>query len=201
MTDTIPPGVLLAGGLSRRMGGGDKCLRDAGGATLLARVIECMRPQAAPLLLNANGDAARFAAYGLPVAADSVEGYAGPLAGILTGLEWAAAACPEARWLASVPTDTPLLPPDLVLRLRRAAEADNADIACAASGGTLHPVIGLWPPRLAGDLRRALAAGTRGVRAWTSGYRVAVVEWPDDPFVNVNTPEDLAALARPSDDR
>ncbi len=143
-------GVLLAGGLSRRMGGGDKALRTLGGETILARVIARARPQVGALALNANGDAARFKAYQLPVIADVIEGFAGPLAGVLTGMEWAARSAPECPWVASFATDAPFLPGDLIARLLRAVERDGADMACAASAGRHHPVFGLWPVRLAG---------------------------------------------------
>ncbi len=189
-------GVLLAGGLSRRMGGGDKALRTLGGETILARVIARARPQVGALALNANGDPARFAAYGLPVVADVVGGFAGPLAGVLTGLEWARREAPECPWVASFATDAPFVPGDLIARLMRAVERDGADMACAASAGRHHPVFGLWPVRLAGNLRRALAdEGVRKVDAWTARYRLAVAEFAIDrvdPFFNANRPDDLA---------
>jgi molybdopterin-guanine dinucleotide biosynthesis protein A len=193
-------GVLLAGGLSRRMGGGDKCLRLLGGRPILERVIARAGPQVDALLLNANGDPSRFAAFGLPVAADVVEGFAGPLAGVLTGMEWAKAHRPDAAWIATIATDTPFFPRDLVARLRAAVAAEGADLACAASGGQAHPVFGLWPVRLAGELRRAVVAeGMRKIDAWTARYRLATVEFPVlpvDPFFNTNRPDDLAAAER-----
>lgn len=193
-------GLLLAGGQARRMGGGDKCLRLLGGRPILAHVVERTRPQVEALLLNANGDPARFAAFGLPVAADTVPGFAGPLAGVLAGLEWAAAHRPGTRWVASIATDTPFFPPDLVRRLREAAEREGAALACAASGGRAHPVFGLWPVALAGELRRALAEeGLRKIDAWTARYPLAAVEFPVagvDPFFNTNRPEDLAEAER-----
>lgn len=192
--------VLLAGGLSRRMGGEDKMLRELGGRSILSRVIARMKPQAAQLLLNANGDPARFAAFGLPVAVDVVEGYAGPLAGVLTGMEWARTNAPGCSWIVTVPTDAPFLPSDLVQRLLEAVREKNADMACASSGGRHHPVCGLWPVRLAGDLRQAMVGeDIRKVDAWTGRYRLAVAEWPVepvDPFFNANRPEDLAAAER-----
>lgn len=190
-------GVLLAGGLSRRMGGGDKSLRLLGGRAILDRVVERVRPQVAALVLNANGDPARFAAFGLPVVADGVAGFAGPLAGVLAGLDWAAANRPDCDTVASVATDAPFLPADLVARLAAGRAEAGADLACAASGGQAHPVIGLWPVRLRGDLRRALVEeGMRKVDVWTGRYRLAVVDFPVgriDPFFNANRPEDLAA--------
>lgn len=190
-------GVLLAGGLSRRMGGGDKCLRRLGDRTILAHIVERVRPQVAHLVLNANGDPARFAAYGLPTVGDTIEGFAGPLAGVLAGLDWTLRNAPECAWVASVPTDGPFLPRDLVARLAAAVERSGADMACAASGGRTHPVVGLWPVRLAGDLRRAMVEqDVRKVDAWTGRYRVEQVDFAIatfDPFFNTNRPEDLEA--------
>jgi molybdenum cofactor guanylyltransferase len=193
-------GLLLAGGQARRMGGGDKCLREVGGRTLLDRVVERARPQVEALVLNANGDPARFAAAGLPVVADPLPGFAGPLAGVLAGLEWAAAHRPGAAWVASLATDTPFFPDDLVARLREAAEREGADIAVAASGGRAHPVFALWPVRLAGGLRRALVEeGARKIDLWTARYLTATVGFPAepfDPFFNLNTPEDVTEAER-----
>jgi molybdopterin-guanine dinucleotide biosynthesis protein A len=188
-------GVLLAGGLARRMGGGDKPLRMIGGRKLLELVIERMRPQVAALVLNANGDPARFAAYGLPVIADSVADNPGPLAGVLAGLDWAADNRPDCSMVVSVATDAPFLPRDLVSRLYAQMIAEGADLACAASGGQAHPVIGLWPVRLRADLRHALAdEDIRKVDVWTARYRLATVPFSDqpiDPFFNANQPQDL----------
>lgn len=192
--------VLLAGGLSRRMGGQDKMLRGLGGESILARVIARMEPQAGRLLLNANGDPARFGDFGLPVAADVLGDHAGPLAGILTGLEWARANVPDCPWVATAPTDAPFLPRDLVQRLLAAVTREGGDMACASSGGRHHPVCGLWPVRLAGELRRAmLEEDIRKVDIWTARYRLAVADWPTepvDPFFNANRPEDLAEAER-----
>jgi len=189
-------GIVLAGGLARRMGGGDKGLLRLGGQTILERVIARLRPQVAVLALNANGDPARFADCGLPVLPDAVGGFAGPLAGILAGLDWCALRT-SCRWLASAPCDTPFLPPDLVARLREAAKGQGAAIALAASGGRTHPVVGLWPVDLRGDLRQALVAeGVRKVDAFAGRHAVATVAFETagvDPFLNVNTPADLAA--------
>ena len=198
-------GVLLAGGLSRRMGGGDKCLRPLGGKPILGHIIERVRPQVGPLVLNANGDPGRFAAFGLPVAADVVEGYAGPLAGVLTGLDWAAEHAPDCHWVASFASDAPFLPGDLVERLLAAVEAEGADMACAASNGRAHPVFGLWPVRLKDSLRRAMVEEEiRKVDVWTARYQLATVAFADvetergplDPFFNTNRPEDLAEAER-----
>ena len=190
-------GLLLAGGQSRRMGGGDKALRLLGGKTLLDHVIDRMRPQVAALVLNANGDAARFARFGLPVVSDSIADFAGPLAGVLAGLDWTAANRPECALVVSVATDAPFLPADLVARLAAGMAAAGADLACAASGGQPHPVIGLWPVWLREALRQAvLAEGIRKVDVWTARYNLATVAFPDqlggvDPFFNANRPEDL----------
>jgi molybdopterin-guanine dinucleotide biosynthesis protein A len=193
-------GLLLAGGLSRRMGGGDKALRLLGGRSLLERVIERLRPQTAALVLNANGDPARFADFGLPVVADSIPDFAGPLAGILAGLDWAAVHRPDCPLVASVATDAPFLPEELVERLVQGMEAAGTELACAASGGQVHPVIGLWPVRLRDELRRALVDETiRKVDVWTARYRLATVPFPEvagiDPFFNANRPEDLERAA------
>lgn len=192
-------GVLLAGGLARRMGGGDKALRTIGARTILELVIERMRPQVAALALNANGDPARFAAYGLPVVPDSVPDNPGPLAGVLAGLDWAAEHRPDCPLVVSVATDAPFLPTDLVARMEAQMTAEGADLACAASGGQAHPVIGLWPVRLRDGLRHALVEeGIRKVDMWTTRYRLATVAFTDkpiDPFFNANRPEDLDAAA------
>jgi len=195
-SDTIA-GVVLAGGQSRRMGGGDKCLRELAGRTLLARIVERVQGQVAALVLNANGDHARFADVDLPVASDVVDGFAGPLAGVLTGLEWARAHAPACEYVASFACDAPFVPQDLVARLAHALTEQGADMACAASGGRDHPVFGLWPVGLAGDLRRALVdEDIRKVDVWTARYRLARVAFaatPLDPFFNVNRPDDFAA--------
>ena len=190
-------GLLLAGGRARRMGGGDKCLLHLGGRPLLEHVIHRARPQVARLVLNANGDPARFAAFGLPVVADTIEGFAGPLAGVLAGLDWMAGRVAGADWLATFATDTPFFPLDLVARLREAVARERADLACAASGGRAHPVFGLWPLALRDDLERAMREeGLRKIDRFTARYRLATVEWPVgdiDPFFNVNRAEDLEA--------
>ena len=199
MTDGTA-GVVLAGGLARRMGGGDKSLRLLGGRPLLEHIVERVRPQVGPLVLNANGDPGRFAAFGLPVVPDTIEGFAGPLAGVLAGMEWAVAEAPDCQFLASFPGDSPFLPRDLVARLARAIEAEGADMACAASNGRAHPVAGLWPVRLAADLRRAMVEEeVRKVDVWTARYRLATVQFaadPYDPFFNANRPDDLTLAER-----
>lgn len=193
-------GVLLAGGLSRRMGGDDKMLRRIGSRTILERVIDRLTPQVDTLVLNANGDPARFSRYGLPIAADTVEGYAGPLAGVLAGMEWAAARAAGTPWIVTVPTDAPFLPGDLVERMLTAVKRNGAEMACAASGGRAHPVCGLWPVALSEELRRSMVEEEiRKVDRWTARYRLVQVDWPADPvdpFFNANTPADLAEAER-----
>jgi molybdopterin-guanine dinucleotide biosynthesis protein A len=189
-------GVLLAGGLGRRMGGGaDKPLRLLAGRSLLAHAVQRAAPQVGALVLNVNTVPAAFTDYGLPLVADPIAGYAGPLAGVLAGMEWAAAR--GCQWLVSFATDAPFLPRDLVTNLVEAVRREDADIGCARSGGRVHPVFALWPVHLAETLRRAMVEEQmRKVDLWTSRFRVAYADWPDqpfDPFFNVNTPEDLAA--------
>jgi molybdenum cofactor guanylyltransferase len=197
-----PPtlGLVLAGGLARRMGGGDKALIAIGGLAILDRVLALLRPACAGIILNANGDPARFARYGLVVVRDSVPDFAGPLAGILAGLDWAAANRPELAWVASVPGDCPFLPRDLVPRLHEAREKAGTPLACARSGNWRHPVAALWPVALRDDLRHALVVqDLRKIEVWTARHGIAIADWPDkplDPFFNVNTPEDAAEAER-----
>jgi molybdopterin-guanine dinucleotide biosynthesis protein A len=188
-------GVVLAGGLARRMGGGDKPLRILAGQPLLAHVVARLRPQVSALLLNANGDPARFAPFGLPVVADGVADYPGPLAGVLAALDWAAARQSGLDWVVSVPGDSPFVPADLVARLHQARQAAGVPMSCARSGGWSHPPVGLWPVALRAELRAALLAGERKIDRWTARFGCAAAEWPDapwDPFFNANTPEELA---------
>ena len=197
-----PPGgpcsviaVVLAGGLARRMGGGDKPLRLLAGRPLLDHVLARVAPQVAAVILNANGDPARFAAYGLPVVADPLPDFPGPLAGVLAGLDWAAEHRPDIPTVLSVPGDGPFLPADLVARLEAARAAAGVPMACAASGGWTHPPIALWPVALRGELRAALLAGEKKIDRWTARFGCAAAEWPTDPvdpFFNANAPDDLA---------
>lgn len=203
MTDRVPPtlGIVLAGGLARRMGGGDKPLRRVGGKTILDRVVARLAPQcAAGLILNANGDPARFAQAGVPVVADEVEGFAGPLAGVLAGLDWAAAHRPDITWAVSVAADTPFLPRDLVTRLHAARAAAGLPLACAESDGRTHPVNALWRVDLRADLRHALVVeDIRKIDRWTARHGCATADWPAmpiDPFFNANTPDDVATAER-----
>ena len=193
-------GLVLAGGLARRMGGGDKARLRIGDQTILQRVLERLAPQCATLVLNANGDPGRFADTGLPVIPDTVPGFVGPLAGILAGLEWAAARAPGVSDVVSVPGDCPFLPTDLVARLAGARRAAATPLACARSGERHHPVIGLWPVTLRADLHDALVErGVRKIDVFTAPYGVALADWPTapvDPFFNVNTPDDAADANR-----
>jgi len=191
-------GVVLAGGLARRMGGGDKGLIELHGRPILDHVLERLSPQVDRMIINANGDPGRLAAYDLPIVADAVEGFAGPLAGVLAGMQWAARN--DAEWIVTAATDTPFFPRDLVDRFRQAVAETGADMACAASGGRHHPVFGLWPVALRDDLSRAMTTdGVRKVDLWTARHRIAVAEFADqpyDPFFNVNRPEDVAEAER-----
>jgi molybdopterin-guanine dinucleotide biosynthesis protein A len=197
-----PPtlGLILAGGLARRMGGGDKARLTIGGVSILDRVLARLTPQCGAMIINANGDPARFADTGLLVVPDDVPGFAGPLAGILAGLDWLAANRPDLAFAVSVPGDCPFLPADLVGRLHGVRTAEGKPLACARSGTQTHPVVGLWPVAVRADLRRALVEeGLRKIDIWTARHGVAVADWPAipvDPFFNVNTPEDAADAER-----
>jgi molybdopterin-guanine dinucleotide biosynthesis protein A len=197
MSEAPVCGIILAGGLARRMGGGDKPLKEIAGTPILAHVISRLKPQCARLVLNANGDPARFAAFSLAVIADDVPDFAGPLAGILAGLDWAAENMREAESAISVAADTPFIPRNLVQRLQAARLDEACDIAVAVSGGRTHPVIALWPLALRSELRRALVEkGERKIDRFTARYQVAEVSWPRepyDPFFNVNEMSDIAA--------
>jgi len=190
-------GVVLAGGSARRMGGADKALLELQGQTLLAHVTRRLTPQCTGVILNANGDPARFLEAQLPVVPDVVPGHPGPLAGILSALEWAALHRPAIEWVVSVPSDTPFIPTDLVARLHDARMAAGQAVACAASGFRDHFAIGLWPVGLRHDLRHALVnRGLRRVEDWARAHGLATASWPAepvDPFFNINRPEDLEA--------
>ena len=192
--------VLLAGGQAQRMGGVDKCLQLLGGKTLLAHVLERIGPQVGPILLNANGDPERFETYGLPVVADVVSGFVGPLAGILTGLRWTKENADACKWMVSVPTDAPFIPTDLVSSLMSGIEEYGCEIACAVSCGRTHPVVGIWPVTLADALERALVnEDIRKIDRWTARYHLVEVGFPADnvdPFFNANRLEDLAEAER-----
>lgn len=195
-------GVLLAGGQSRRMGGGDKGLLELAGRPMLGHVICRLGAQVGAMVINANGDPARFAAFGLPVVPDTIAGFVGPLAGVLAGMRWSAANAPAARWIVTAAGDAPLLPSDLVARLLSAVEGRPEAIALAQSHGELHPVIGLWPVALADDLEQQLGAGVRKVLHWTDKHGTVPVPFLParvcgldiDPFFNANTPQELDQL-------
>jgi len=199
MAASRPLGVILAGGLSRRMGGGDKALLDLGGRPVIAHVIARLAPQVDELIINANGQAARFAHLGLPVIADSITGFAGPLAGVLAGLDYAAERGID--HIVTAAADTPFFPQDLVDRLREAAKNDGQKIALAATpdttrGVSRHPTFGLWPTDLRDQLRAELLAGLRKVVRWTDAIGCATAMFKvdeRDPFFNINTPADKDA--------
>ena len=194
-------GILLAGGKSSRMGGGDKCLLPLTGRPILAHVIERLKPQVAELIISANGDPARFSAFGLPVVEDRLGGYAGPLAGILAGLEWARTNRPESRFAITAASDTPFLPADLVDRLCSASGEGAPNLAVARSADGMHPVFGLWPVTLAPDLEASLISRERKVSDWVRRHQAREVMFPPleigsrtiDPFFNINRAHDLAA--------
>jgi molybdopterin-guanine dinucleotide biosynthesis protein A len=193
-------GVILAGGRAERMGGGDKGLRVVGGKAILGRVIERVQPQVDALVLNANGDPARFAAFGLPVVPASIPDFAGPLAGVLAGLDLTAANHPQAQFVVTVPADGPFVPRDLVRHLADTLTIEDAEVVTAASGAQTYPVVGLWPVRLRQALHEALTKeGIHKIDAWTRRFRRAVATFPSepvDPFFNANTPEQLAEAER-----
>ncbi|UVF20727.1 molybdenum cofactor guanylyltransferase MobA [Microvirga terrae] len=192
----MPPtvGVVLAGGLSRRMGGQDKVLLAFEGLTLLEYVAQRLAPQCESLIVNANGEPRRFGTLPFPVVTDSVAGHLGPLAGILTALEWTQAHRPGVEWVVSVPADTPFVPSDLVGRLHEARGESRHTLACASSGEQLHFAVGLWPISLRQDLREMLVkSDIRSIRDWAKRHGYAEASWhtePRDPFFNINTPDD-----------
>jgi molybdenum cofactor guanylyltransferase len=202
-------GVILAGGLSRRMfadtgASGDKGLLPLGATTMLGEVIKRLRPQVGAIVLNANGDPARFAGFGLPVVADTIGGFVGPLAGVLAGLRWAATHAPSASHVISVSADAPFLPADVAAKLYAASIAAPRAIPIARSNSELQPVIGCWPVALADDLEAALRDGVRKVLRWTDRHGTIPVDFSMleiggetvDPFFNANTPEELATARR-----
>lgn len=189
-------GVILAGGQSRRFGGGDKFLKELNGKRLINHVVALASSQVEPLIINSNSAETSFEALGLPVVADSIQGYAGPLAGILTGMEWVQKNVPDCKWIATFPSDAPFIPLDCVEKMQACAEKEGAEIVCAASAGRTHPVCALWRIDLASDLREAMEVEEmRKIDLWTARYKLSVIEFSDqpyDPFFNINRPEDLA---------
>jgi molybdenum cofactor guanylyltransferase len=184
------------------MGGGDKGLLELAGKPMLRHVIDRLAPQVSTTIINANGDPRRFAGFALPVVADTVEGFVGPLAGMLAGMRWSTSNAPDARWIVTAPGDAPLLPRDLVERMMEAVDGREDAIALAQSGGEMHPVIGLWPIALMQDLEEQLKAGVRKVLSWTERHGAVSVAFPCqrfcglsiDPFYNANTPQELGEL-------
>jgi molybdopterin-guanine dinucleotide biosynthesis protein A len=191
--------VLLAGGKSSRMGGGDKSLRPLAGKPVLAHIVARLRPQIGAIIINANGDPSRFAAFDLPVVADNIAGFAGPLAGVHAGLQWAEAHAPGARHIVTLATDTPFFPHDLVQRFLAEARDDEGALLVAKSADGVHPVFGLWPVAMVRELEKSLMQGVRKVGAWTAQQGAREVMFPPveicgrlvDPFFNINRPEDL----------
>ncbi len=187
--------VILAGGLARRMGNIDKAFVQLNDKPLLAHVLERLTSQTTSIVINANGDESRLSKWDLPVIADTISDFPGPLAGVLAAMEWAVEYRPESKWIASIPVDTPFAPPDLISRLLESVKKDNSDMACAKSNGRAHPVVGLWPVALADDLRQAMTCdGIRKVDLWTARYKLTYTEFdtvPVDPFFNINRPEDI----------
>jgi molybdopterin-guanine dinucleotide biosynthesis protein A len=191
---------VLAGGLARRMGGGDKARIKIGRSTIIDRVLATLSGQCVDIIINANGDPKRFDDTGCIVVPDNVPDFAGPLAGILAGLDWLAAQNNGIEWMVSVPGDCPFLPDDLVERLHQARRESGTPLACARSGEWRHPVVGLWPLALRENLRQALEVeGLHKIEIWTARHGVAIADWPDqpiDPFFNVNTPGDAELATR-----
>jgi len=189
-------GLILNGGLARRLGGVDKGLVPLGGRPMIARAIGRLRPQCAALAISANGDPAQFAEFGLPVLADEPQDFAGPLAGVLAGLEFCLRQGLHLTFVASLPADAPFAPENFVARLHAARRASGTTVAVAGSGGRTHYVAALWPVALASELRRALVDdGLRRVEDFQARFPLALAEWPSvpvDPFFNINSPDDLA---------
>jgi molybdenum cofactor guanylyltransferase len=192
-------GVLLAGGRSSRMGGGDKCLLPLGGQPMLAHIIDRLTPQVSDLVINANGDVARFAAFNLPVIEDRLEGHAGPLAGVHAGIEWARFNRPQSRYIVTAATDTPFFPADIISRFRAVIGDGEPRLLVARSEEGVHPVFGLWPVSLASALETSVKTGMRKVQAWVADHNAEQIFFPAldidgrkvDPFFNINRPEDL----------
>ena len=194
------PGIILAGGLSRRMGGGDKGLLMLGKTSIIERVIDKVSPQVGSLAININGDSSRFPDYKLPIIPDSIKGYLGPLSGILAGMEWAFKN--GNRYIATVAADTPFLPDDFIKRLHAMVKSKNLNIGIAASrilstdDVFMHPTFGIWEVGLKDDLRNGLANDTRKIMSWAKKFKCDYCYFDinneiADPFFNINTPDDL----------
>ncbi len=186
-------GIVLAGGQGSRMGGVDKGLQEFRGKPMVAHAIERLAPQVDELLINANRNAEAYARFGHRVIADEIEGFAGPLAGFERGLEHA-----SGELVVTVPCDSPFLPTDLVARMRKALEQDDAEVAVAKTGDQVHPVFCLMRRDVHGSLKRFLASGQRKIDRWYPELRVTLVSFDDEAeaFRNINTREDLAGFER-----
>ncbi len=188
-------GVILAGGQSRRFGGGDKFIKELNGEALVDRVVERVRPQTEQMIISSNSETPHLTKFGLPIVADTIHGFAGPLAGILTGMEWTRQHYPDIEWIVSFPSDAPFVPLDCVSKMLEQAQMDNAEIVCASSAGRTHPVCALWRIDLADNLRQAMEEEEmRKIDLWTARHRLSALEFSDqpfDPFFNINRPEDL----------
>lgn len=196
MTNKAPVvGLILAGGLAKRMGGGDKCLLPLAGRTLLQRTIERAQPQVEELLLNANGNSLRFARSRLPVIPDEFANNPGPLSGVHAGLKWMSHDNPDAEWLVSIASDTPFFPRDLVEKLLAAALAHKAQLAIAKSNSGLQPIFTLWHVSILKNIEAQLASNQiPKLQDWVCAQKHVIVEFPQagyDPFLNINTPQDL----------
>lgn len=192
-----PAAVILAGGRSSRMGGGDKCLLPLGGEPLIAHILAALTPQTGDVLINTNSDPGPFLKFGLPVLPDVLAGYQGPLAGLLTGMLWSRRHHPRQAYLLSVAGDVPFLPGNLVARLQEKLVAERSDIAIAACPQASHPTIGLWPVDLAARLERDLRENNiRSMLDWISAFRVALAPFPPQALRNINTPAELNACRK-----
>jgi molybdopterin-guanine dinucleotide biosynthesis protein A len=195
-----PPAVILAGGRSSRMGGGDKCLLPVNGKTLIAHVLSAVMPQTSDLLINTNSDPGPYLKYGLPVLPDVIAGFQGPLAGLLTGMLWSRRRHPRQAYILSAAGDVPFLPDDLVARLARRLTDQRCDIAIARCPQGTHPTIGLWPVDLAERLEHDLMeTNTRAMREWSGQFRVAEATFASAALANINTPAELAACREMTD--
>lgn len=188
-------GVILAGGLARRLGRVDKAFVRLGQTNLLQRAIDICEPQCSQIIINANGDPDRFHQTTKTIVADTIQGHAGPLAGVLAAMQWVLRNSPQTKWIATLPVDTPFAPDDFALKLLSQITKSNSEMACASSNGRHHPVVGLWPVNLADDLRDAMInEDIRKVDQWTARYKLINVEFEVenyDPFFNINTPQDI----------